>query len=648
MSDVSSPQTHSPNGEAPLQRTSAALWQQVAALVAVSWFFYVLQLAPGAIGGDNTQMLTIARLGGLAHPPGYPLTTWLLRLGGAVPGLSAATAGALVMSVVGALTVGATAAAAYAWGASRRASLWVAAMFGAAPIVLHLATHAEVFAPNAMLCAFILAMSGPRASCRGAARLMTLGLLAGLALSNHHSAVLLAPAGLYGVWLGWRELDATPLARRVAWLLGAAAALLGTMALLYGSLLWIAQQPELGVRWGQWRDLQGLIDHFLRREFGTLSLSSRKADPDPTGHVALLGWTLLTSSLAAAPLLTLAALRDLLPATPRGDAGVPSTDDSAPTRSEADGDDRASWATGEARRVIEVVVLGLTVALTGPAFVSLFNLPTEGWGVVVVERFHQLPLLALWIFAARGVDVALPWLEQRLPQARRGALVGLIGAALAVGLGVRAADMVRAWHTPVLEQYLTNTLQAAPKNSVLLGTGEHRLFGFNYAQKVLGVRPDVVYIDPSLLTKAWYRAQVSARLGKTLAAPPDNSVNTVALAVGLQQLGRPVLLTNLFNQKIVQSQPTYPLGTCVAIHSGDAPPPPPGALAERNRALYAEFKLEGLGQTLDLWSHTAAQKYAKTWLTLAQALEGAGDAEGARAARALADKLTPPPAQPSL
>ena len=258
------------------------------AVGAAALLFYGAQLAPWALGGDNTQFITLSQHPGVPHPPGYPLYMWLLQPArGLAALLSPAQAAAAVTAVIAAVGVWLAATAAQAWGASRGAAAWAGAMIAASPLAAHLGTHAEVFALNATLCAAILAASAPNAWawCRGGRRLAALGLLGGLALSHHHSAVLVAPAGLFGVWLGWRE------AERPWPALGLSGALLsGTIAALYGSLWALAQRDDLVQRWGVWTDLQGLVDHVLRREFGTLQLSSSTAEPVPrrpprsTGH----------------------------------------------------------------------------------------------------------------------------------------------------------------------------------------------------------------------------------------------------------------------------------------------------------------------------------------------------------------------------
>jgi hypothetical protein len=567
------------------------------ALAAACAVFYGAQLAPWALGGDNTQFVRLAFHAGVAHPPGYPLYVLLLQAARALPWLSPARACAALTAAMAVAGVVAAARAALHWGASARASLLAASLLAAAPITAQEATHAEVFALNLLVCAAVLAAAGPRSPWRGELRLGLLGLLAGLAVGHHHSAFLLLPAGLYGASLGLREARRPALAG-----LTAAGVALVTAASLYGALWAMAAYGDAAHRWGDWTDADGLVGHLLRREFGTFKLSSNAAAPQPVAHLALLAGAITRESLGVLPVALAASLVSLA----------------------------RRWPEERAR-----VWLLASGALAGPLFVSRFNLPPEGWGVVMVERFYLLPLAALWVFAAPSLEDALAWAQARVPRALLAALCVAIVAANAI----RASEHVGRWHTPVLEDYLTNTLRSAPPRAVLLGTGEHRLFGVAYAQRVLGRRPDVTYIDPTFLPRPWYRRRVARALGVPIRAVRGTSVDTGRLVEDVSATGRPVLLANVFSRRIVTRWPTWPRGTCLSVNTAAAPPPP-AELEALNLQLYRAFALRDLDRPLDLWSSEVASTYPRGWRLIADAAQARGELERAAACRARAAALS--------
>jgi len=565
--------------------------------------FYGAQLAPWALGGDNTQFVRLAFRIGVAHPPGYPLNVLVLQGARALPWLSPARACAALTAAMAVAGVVAAARAAHHWGASARASLLAASLLAVAPLTAQEATHAEVFALNLLVCAAILAVAGPRSPWRAGLRLGLLGLLAGLAAGHHHSAVLLLPAGLYGASLGLREAR-----RPVAAGLAAAGVALVTAASLYGALWAMARHGDAAHRWGEWTDVDGLVGHLLRREFGTFKLSSNAAEPQPVAHLALLAVALARESMGALPVALAASLVSLA----------------------------RRWPAERAR-----VWLLASGALAGPLFISRFNLPAEGWGVVMVERFYLLPLAVLWVFAAPALEDALAWAEARLPPRRARALLAASCATVIAAGAVRASEHIRRWHTAVLEDYLTNTLRSLPPRAVLLGTGEHRLFGVAYAQRTLGLRPDVTYIDPTFLPRPWYRRRVARALGVPIGAVRGTSVDTGRLVEDVIATGRPVLLANVFSRRIVTRWPTWPRGTCLYVNTAAAPTPPPDALDALNLALYQTFTLRSLDQPVDLWSSDVAAAYPRAWRLIADAAQARGDFARAEVCRGRADALHP-------
>jgi hypothetical protein len=169
---------------------------------------YVATAARHVQGGDAGEFALITHGGGFAHPPGYPLFSLYLQGFGTIPGLTAAHAGAIATSLLGAAAVAATYWAARRWRRSVFASLVCALGFGLAADVWLFQTVPEVFALNHLLAAIIVGLSCPDTYGTANRRAFGLSLAFGLGLANHLSIVFLLPIVGYGLWRACRASQA--------------------------------------------------------------------------------------------------------------------------------------------------------------------------------------------------------------------------------------------------------------------------------------------------------------------------------------------------------------------------------------------------------------------------------------------------------
>lgn len=569
-----------------------------------------LWLAPAwVLGGDNPEFSTLSALGGVAHPSGYPLYVLYLRATSWLPGLSPAHTAALSTAVLGMLQVPVLARAARAWGAGALGSLAAAALYATAPLSLLIFTQAEVFALNGLLCALIAWVAAPQGPARGAWRCVGLGALAGLALSNHLSSVWMAPLGLYGAILGLRELPNN--ARRALAALGA----VGALALALGSylsLLWQAQSsPQV---WGDLQSVGDVVDHFLRKDYGTFQLNASEAERSVQGPnliaLALTWWRALLG--IGAPVAAL------------------------------------GWWVGFAQRTQEEKpsalawgLLLLTWLGCGAGFISLFNIDPRGVGLHVVERFHILPTLLLCLPLARG----LSWLVDQGPELaarlRRPIMLVALPLLLALTGASLSLDGVRRGHSPAVELYLRNTLLSLPQGAVLISNGDHRFFGFSHMQEVHELRPDVLCLDWSMLAYGWYRQRMERRFGGPL-IPEGPGKASQRMVAQLLQTGRPVMMTHGAQPNLVEAFPSYPIGTVVHLLPVGSALPDPYALAQRNQALYQAMALDyPVPGPDDGWMTETHQDYAQPWLSLEALFTRMGDGDSAARASAMVKRLAP-------
>lgn len=579
--------------------SDAPRWTLPAAVALVTTA-YLSTCAYAVLGGDNGEFATLYAEGGVAHPSGYPLYTLWLRAWSWLPVASPAHGAAMATALLGGCAAAALVFATRAWGASRWGSLFALGAWAFASLPWRLSTHAEVFALNAALALVIAGLAAPDAPVKGARRAALLGLAAGAALANHLSSVLMAPIGLYGVYVGMRESES-----RAKALLATTLALvpgLSTYAYLYVT----ARHPEGRWIWGATETLSGLVRHALRSDYGTFQLSADARGPDPLAEVWFLARRVVVDLRVLPPLLGLAGFFAFV--RERGDRD----------------------------RLVARVLYGLTLALAGPVFMMRFNIAPVSIGALVVERFHLLPESLLAVMAARGFD----HLAERAPLGAR-AQAMLVFAVAALGFTLSLPE-VGDDHEATVETYLLDTLDTLPPNAVMLGTGDHRTLGFPYAQRALGVRRDVLHIDPKLLPLAHYRARIERALGRRFPFPVGPNIPTVRIAETVLSTGRDLFLTDVFSQAIPRAMPTYPYGTLIRVVAPGTLTPPPDALIRINDAIYQHYRLRPSRVPLPPWQADAQREYARTWLTLAAAADAARRPDVAAPLRARASAYIPP------
>lgn len=575
-------------------------------LIVAALILYMVVAPSTILGGDNAEFSTILATGGVPHPSGYPLYVLWLRAWSWLP-VPPAHAAALATAVLGAAQLGLLHAACRAWGARPGAAAIAVAIYAGGPLPLLLHTQAEVFALNGVIVAAILWLSAEAGPRRGLARVATLGLLAGLGLANHLSCVLVAPVGLVGAVRGARESGRWPIAIAVA----VGGLVLGLAPYAY---LVVAPGAEDGaLAWGSIDSAGALLDHALRRDYGTFQLGADRERVAAVDQLAVLGasvgrgWWWLPLAAAAW-------------AVGRGVA-----------RPRAGGAGRAAW-----------IALGASIVLAGPVFALASNVAVTGLGRTVVERFHHLPILLLVIPVACGLDE----LGRRLDRPVRASVIAAISIAVLFAGAAASWPRVRVAQGPQVELYLRNTLKILPDNAVLLGAGDHAGFGLAYLQLARGVRPDVLFIDVEMIAWPRHRARIDARLGYS-AIPPGPGPASLRLVGELLARGHTVFIDGPSvpdSIRIIEDTPSYPWGTVIRLLPRGSRLPSVDQLEAENLALLEQLTPRGERPARgDGWAALVYARYAAPWKALARAYESSGRPDDAARMHAIADQLAPRP-----
>jgi hypothetical protein len=551
----------------------------------VTWVVYVLTLAPSVPGGDGGELVAVAATLGVAHPPGYPLFTLLGKLFTFLPLGSVAWRVNLLAATCGALAAAFLFAAVARWTRAAWAGLLAAGIFAFSPHAWRYAVSAEVFALNDLLVAALLWLAARHAERPRAGGVAAFAAVAGLALSNHHTSVLVvAPLGGWMLWSARAELFAGPgtaVARRLLAIAGAGLA--GLLPYLYLPLA-AARIPR--VSWGATDTLRGFFDHLLRREYGTFSLSQdATAKGDFAGGVARwlasLPGELTVVALLLAALGLLASLR------------------------------RDAHARGLASALLAALLLYVAV------FEGLANLPVgDPLYAGIHARFWLLPDLLVAAFAGAGLAALSRELSGRW---RWAAAASWTAAALLVALQLalhwRASDQ---HEDRIVERYGRSYLAALPPNALLVGRGDLQTNTLRYLQECEGLRPDVRILDRALLAFPWFDRIARARFADVafpgrVYAPGKPGGYDLAALVAANEGRRPVLMADLAanerDSSLEGRWSSWPLGYASLMLPRGVSPELEPLVAEHERAL------AGLGFPApsawpeDTWERVAVEHY---------------------------------------
>ena len=440
--------------EPPIVVTDDPLAPRIAiGVMLVAFALYWQTAARTIVVGDSAEFTTIALSGGVAHPPGYPLLILLARFFSWLPLGAPAFRVNLVSVAAGVATAGLVVLIARRLGASRFGAAIAGLMVAIQPQVWEWSLTIEAFALNAALASAIVYFlvrwyQQPERS----KFLVLAALFGGLASSNHHTIVFLVPSIVLLLW--WRRdlLFANPriLAACVA------AIIIGLVPYLY--ILW-ASKSDAVLNWGNVQTFGQLVNHFLRVDYGTFSMSAvdrKLGSPIERLIIVASSFTLLEAVLVS--------------------VGV-------------------AVAFARARWFFWFTLLSFTLA--GPAFIAYANMITEGVGPWIIGHFLVLPHVLIAPLVAFGVTFLVEQLVQRFRSTKplvSQSIVGLACLTLGVVSVVRHYDRINQRHNTLATTFAEDILASLPSRTVLLAQEDVVVLPLTYVQAIEKKRPDVTLV----------------------------------------------------------------------------------------------------------------------------------------------------------
>jgi Protein O-mannosyl-transferase TMEM260-like len=427
---------------------------------------YLATLAPGLTwandGADGGDLITAAKVFGVAHPTGYPTYLLLARAFLHLPFGSLAYRANLLSALAAALAAGVTVALVVRGARGPRPLVWAGGLaaglgYGLSSVLWSQAVIAEVYALHGLFVALILldvwpgpALARPTVFWRSLHGGLG-GLLFGLALGNHLTALFLLPPWLaLGVWRAGRVQHRELLYRLVGLALGLA-------IYAYLPLRARAMPP---INWGYAAHWPGFWWIISAQPYRALAFGL------PVGSLLarVQAWAgLLIGQFGVLGML--AGIYGLF----YGRAAPP-----------------VNWLTG-------------WTALAYSAFAI-------GYGTPDSYAYLVPAFLAFAVWVGLGVAAALEALPPALAQFRPAVLCAfLLTLLLNAGghlLGVDASRDARA------EDFGRTALAGAPPGALIFTHADRDTFSLWYFHFALGQRRDVAVLVAPMLGFDWYRASL--------------------------------------------------------------------------------------------------------------------------------------------
>ncbi len=432
---------------------------------------YALTAARDIVVGDTAELMAAALTRGVAHAPGYPLLTMLGAAFSALPVGPEGFRVTLVAVLSGAWAVGMTTATAYQLTGSRLAAVLAGAVLAINPLVWTWSVVFEAFPlANAIIATLMFLLVRWHQEPGRTNWLIAAAGVAGLALTNHMTVVLLGPAILFLLWRHRDVLIGRP--RVIA--LCALALVIGLVPYVYIPIA-AAADPYLNT--GSVDSATSLLRLVTRADYGSGQLVAEAANAGGSAVdrvVALFASFTLPEGI----LLLVGA--------------------------------SALWQ--RQRNILTFLLLAFAVA--GPAFVAYANLDLgQTFGLFVLQRFFLLPHIVVAPIAAAAVTrlIDLAGSAQHRRRLAHTGLMALVGLYCATSVYTHF-DEVDQSENRVARHFAEDILASVDHNTVLLVSADDAAFPLMYLQAVEHARPDVTVIAlPALNGPAWYSEQLRRR-----------------------------------------------------------------------------------------------------------------------------------------
>jgi hypothetical protein len=422
---------------------------------------YLHNLSRSVYGGDVGDLVTAAFVGGVPHPPGYPLFSLLgfllTRFVGVFQQTPAFMVGLIsIFSSAGTVVL-------FFLISKKLTKHTLVSLIGALVLAFtylfwFYAEIAEVFALNTFFAFLLLYLAFLYRETGKKFYLYFLAFFAGLSLTNHHTIIFLFPAVLYLVYKPlWETVKKRKRVLASCLLLG----LLGLSVYLY--IIFASLRHPI-IDWANITDVQSFIDLITRKRYGTFQAGNFPIPPPQVRAVILKYYFIDIVSQLTLPVFALSLVGGIV--------------------------------LFLKKRAIAIALIA-AFFLTGPFFITYAGFPlSDSYRFGVYERFLSLSASLAVLFLPVGLLAFTQALGRFFTKPVYVVLFQLIFLLIPLQLFIYnfpKTNLSNVWDGDTLG---FDELRALPKNSVLFLSGDTNLFNTWYVRYARGFRPDTMVLNP--------------------------------------------------------------------------------------------------------------------------------------------------------
>lgn len=426
----------------------------------LSFFIYLAQMTRDIYSGDTGDLVAAACVGGVPHPPGYPLFTLLGHTLCSLPlPLPPVTKVAIISAAAGAAAVYVLYRFSLRITKSRYLSVLASSILAFSYLFWFHAEVPEVFGLHNLFVALLLYLAYDYHEKPSAQKLYRLAAFTGLALTHHQTTLFLGPALAVLVLSRFKELWREKKSVFIAVVFAAAG-----FALPY-VYVFIASSFNPLVNWGSVATPNDLIHLIQRKAYGGFAPSVDNGIPIAVKTTIVRDYFRMLLENYSFQGLALAFLGVVY----------------------------LVWK----KRFIPLGAFLTAWLMTGPVFVAYAaTYYTTSTAFGIIERFYSMSFTIFAFFMPCGLMFLNETLKRWLPkQPLRFLLISyfLIVPIFMIIYNRPKTDMSK---TQIGNTLAFDILDNLPKNAVLFVSNDTTVFNVWYAQYVLHRRPDVDIINP--------------------------------------------------------------------------------------------------------------------------------------------------------
>lgn len=462
---------------------------------ALSLTLFVSTLNPSILPGDSGEFITVIGIGGVAHPPGYPLFTLIGKLFSYLPFGSLPEKINLLSAIFGAGTIAILAYCVSLLTKSRLAAAISSGVLAVSSSFWLYSTAAEVFTLHTFLISLFLWQSILFIKNPSSTRALFLTFILALNASNHHTAALLLPALVYLIVRERQKIDLN----LIFLIKVLVVSLAGIAPYLY--ILIVAAPSHPAINWDQADNLNNLMRLFLRYDYGTGTLAPNNLSFTPkTGAIDVYFSSLWKETKLILPILAAVGANNL-------------------------------WRQ---KNKLMLIILGSGFLALGPVFLLISRVQIASVNQkAALERFFIAPNLFLAVMA--GIGLAFIFKQKYIGKIAYAVILSTLTTSFILNF-----SSTNQKNNYFYENYSRKLLENMPPNSALITTGDTSDFGTNYLQLIKNERTDIKIITLPKTTAGWYREGLIRRyeeLKLFITENPSETLNKLC-----EQFGREGLL----------------------------------------------------------------------------------------------------------